>query len=74
MLTRARESFMIKLRDDVVFEDPQSRIREYCAIEIYHDYDDKHTINNDITQRDIDSANRLYAMIDRYDNEESKRL
>jgi len=65
---------MIKLRDDVVFEDPQSRIREYCAVEIYYDYDDKHNINHDITQRDIDSANRLDAMIDRYDNEESKRL
>jgi hypothetical protein len=65
---------MILLRDDVVFEDPQSRIREYCAVEIYYDYDDKHNINHDITQRDIDSANQLYAMIDRYDNEESKRL
>ena len=65
---------MIKLRDDVIFEDPQTRIREYCAIEVYYDYDDKHNINHDITQRDIDSANQLYAMIDRYDNEESKRL
>lgn len=65
---------MIKLRDDVIFEDPQKRIREYCAIEIYHDYDDKHNINNIISKRDIDSANRLYAMINRYDNEESERL
>jgi hypothetical protein len=65
---------MIKLRDDVAFEDPQSRIREYCAIEIYYDYDDKHSIDHIISQRDIEAANRLYAMIDRYDNEESERL
>ena len=65
---------MIKLRDDIIFEDPQKRIREYCAIEIYYDYDDKHSINHTISQRDIDSANRLYAMIDRYDNGESERL
>lgn len=32
---------VIKLRGDIVFEDPQSRIREYCEIEIHHGYDDK---------------------------------
>jgi len=65
---------MIKLRDDVVFEDPQSRIREYCEIEVCQGYDDKHSVNHAITQRDIDAANELYAMIDRYDKGESRRL
>lgn len=65
---------MIKLRDDVVFEDPQSRIREYCEIEISQGYDDQHSINNNITRKDIDAANELYAMIDRYDKDESTRL
>jgi len=65
---------MIKLRDDVVFSDPQSRIREYCEIEIYQGYDDKHSIDNIVSQRDIDAANNLYAMIGRYDKDESTRL
>lgn len=65
---------MIKLRDDVLFEDPESRIREYCRIEIYSGYDDKHSVNNDISQEDIQNANNLYAMIDRYDKTESRRL
>lgn len=41
---------MIKLRDDIVFEDPQSRIREYCEIEIYRGYDDKRSVNNNINR------------------------
>ena len=65
---------MIKVRDDVVFQDPQTRIREYCRIEIYQGYDDKHAINNILSKEDIEAANNLYAMIDRYDNTESKRL
>ena len=65
---------MIKLRDDIVFEDPDSRIREYCAIEIYRGYDDRHNIDDIVSPRDIESANNLYAMIDRYDNTESRRL
>lgn len=65
---------MIKLRDDIIFEDPQLRIREYCAIEIYQGYDDKHNINDEITKDDIYAANKLYAMIDRYDKKESSRL
>lgn len=65
---------MIKLRDDIVFEDPQSRIREYCEIEVCHGYDDRHSIDDNITQVDIDAANELYAMIDVYDKGESKRL
>jgi len=65
---------MIKLLDDIVFEDPQSRIREYCEIEICQGYDDKHGIDDNITRGDIDAANELYAMIDVYDKSESKRL
>lgn len=65
---------MIKLRPDIIFEDPFFRIQEYCAIEIYAGYDDKHNINNEISKRDIDAANKLYAMIDRYDKGESRRL
>jgi len=65
---------MIRLRDDVIFEDPQSRIFEYCEIEVYRGYDDKHSINHNISRKDVDAANELYAMIDRYDKGESRRL
>jgi hypothetical protein len=64
----------IRLRDDVFFSDPGSRIREYCEIEVYSGYDDKHSVDNLITQSDIDAANELYAMIDRYDKGESRRI
>ena len=64
----------IQLRSDVFFSDPETRIREYCAIEVYEGYDDRHTVDNVITQNDIDSANNLYAMIDRYDKHESRRI
>ncbi len=53
---------------------PEDRIREYCEIEIYQGYDDKHSITNKITRSDVDAANKLYAMIDRYDKDESKRI
>ncbi|MDG6221878.1 MAG: DUF6308 family protein [Candidatus Bathyarchaeota archaeon] len=65
---------MIRLQDDVIFRDSQSRIREYCEIEVYRGYDDKHSIDNKISKEDIESANNLAAMIDRYDTHESKRL
>jgi hypothetical protein len=64
----------IRLRDDVFVNDPVSRINEYCEIEVYEGYDDRHTENNVIMQVDIDSANNLYAMIDRYDKTESRRI
>ena len=67
-------SILIQLRDDIVFQHPEDRIREYCEIEIYQGYDDQHTINNTITHDDVIAANRLFAMIDRYDNTESDRL
>ena len=65
---------MIVLRDDVVFDNPQSRIREYCEIEIYRGYDNKHSIDNSISQEDVNAANGLSAMIDKIDKHESKRL
>jgi hypothetical protein len=65
---------MIKLRDGIIFEDPESRIREYCEVEVYRGFDDRHNISDVISKTDIDSANNLYAMIDRYDNTESRRL
>ena len=64
----------IRLRDDVFFENPELRIREYCEIEIYEGYDDKHTIDSDITMEDIESANKLFAMINHYDKSEGRRL
>lgn len=64
----------IRLRDDIYFDDPESRIREYCEIEVYQGYDDQHTVDDLITQRDIVSANNLYAMINRYDPREGARI
>jgi hypothetical protein len=55
---------MIRLRQDIVIEDPESRIREYCRVETYKGYDDRHKTDNSVTPRDIQSANNLYAMID----------
>lgn len=64
----------IRLRDDVFFEDPESRIREYCEIEVYEWYDDQHAENNVITKNDIDSSNKVYAMSTRYDKNEGNRI
>ena len=64
----------IRLRDDVFFSNPESRIREYCEIEVYQGYDDKHSVNNTISKFDVESANKLYALIDRYDQTESRRI
>ena len=65
---------MIKLRDDIIFRYPELRIRELCAVEISHGYDDKHSVSDNVSQDDITAANELYAMIDRYDKTESSRL
>ncbi len=45
---------------------PEGRIREYCSIEIYQGYDDCHSINNKITQEDIEAADKIYALIRLY--------
>jgi hypothetical protein len=65
---------MIIIRDGLIFEDPEARIREYCEIEVYYGYDDRHSVNDTISMQDIEAANNLYAMIDRYDKGESRRL
>ena len=64
----------ILLRSDIYFNEPETRIREYCEIEVYEGYDDQHTPNNSITPLDIDVANKLYAMIGHYDKKEKTRL
>lgn len=64
----------IRLRDDVFFEDSESRIREYCEIEVYEWYDDQHAENNVLTRNDIDSANKVYALNTRYDKTEGNRI
>jgi len=68
------DTLKISLRSDVEIGNPEERIREYCDIEIYKGYDDRHSISNHITQDDIQAANELYAMIDRYDPTESSRI
>ena len=64
----------IRLRDDVFFSDPESRIREYCEIEVYEGYDDRHAESNVITSNDIEAANNLYAMINKHDKSEGNRI
>jgi len=49
-----------------VFEDPETRIRKYCDIEIYKGYDDQHNITNKIEWSDINAADNLYANIMRF--------
>lgn len=53
----------IKLSNGTVISNLEERIREYCRVEIYHKYDDCHDVNNIITLKNIDAANKLYARI-----------
>lgn len=64
----------ILLSNGTRFENAEERIREYCEIEVYQGYDDRHSIDNRITTDDVQAANELYAMIDRYDATESSRI
>jgi hypothetical protein len=48
------------------FEEPETRIRKYCDIEIYEGYDDKHNITDKIEWSDIYAADKLYANIMRF--------
>jgi hypothetical protein len=50
---------------------PEERIQEYLKVEIYSGYDDKHAIDDLISQGDIRAANQLYARIRQ---ETAKRL
>jgi len=67
-------TFGIRLRDDIEIPNPEERVREYCEIEVYRGYDDQHSPDNVITLKDIKAANSLYAMIDRYNSNESSRI
>jgi len=42
---------------------PEERIRLYCQLEIYRGYDDCHDINNVISEKNIKTANKLFARI-----------
>lgn len=48
-------------------DNSEERIREYCSVEIYGGYDNRHNINNEITLEDIKAADKIYAFIMRYD-------
>ncbi len=65
---------MIELKEALTFRKPELRIREYCEIEIYKVYDGRHNINNTISEKDVQTANKLYALINRYDKTQSTRL
>ncbi|MDV3243718.1 MAG: DUF6308 family protein [Nitrososphaerales archaeon] len=65
---------VVHLSNGTTFDNAEARIREYCDIEVYRGYDDRHTIDDRITMDDVESANRLFAMIDRYDSTESSRI
>lgn len=47
-------------------DNPEERVREYCSVEIYEGYDNRHNINNKITLEDIKAADRIYALIRLY--------
>jgi len=64
----------IVLTNGAKFRDPEGRIREYCKVEVYRAYDGRRAIDNSITMSDVKAANELYAMIDRYDSNESSRI
>lgn len=53
---------------------PEERIREYAEIEIYGGYDDRHNITDNVTVEDLEAANKLYAMIDRYGMNEGRAI
>lgn len=57
----------------MVFERAEERIREYCEIEVYRDrnysggYDDHHSVNDTVTDEDIEAANNLHANLSSLD-------
>jgi hypothetical protein len=57
----------ITLASGAVFDDPESRIREYCEIEVYRDrnyrggYDDHLNVTDSVTAEDVEAANNLRA-------------
>ncbi len=65
---------MIRIREDIVVEDPQVRIRKYCEEDSYNGYDNSHNINNEISKGDIEAAKILRANIDRFHRAESEGI
>lgn len=41
----------------------EERIRDYCRVEIYDGYDNYHSVDNYITQNDVNVANSIFAWI-----------
>jgi hypothetical protein len=58
----------------VLFHHPEERIREYCDLEVYHGYDDLHSIDNTITTQDIEATKRIFSMIDQHGYSESTAI
>ena len=54
---------MITIAGKYPINDPELLIRDYCRVEVYHGYDDSHSINNVVSDEDIRSANSMYARI-----------
>jgi hypothetical protein len=65
---------MIKLRENIIFKKPAERIREYCEIEKYRDYDGEQNINNFISEEDIQAAIALYTTSSSYDKTQTAKL
>lgn len=38
--------YLINLGKGIVFDHPESRVHEYCDIEIYEGYDNQHSVND----------------------------
>ncbi|MFH1219049.1 MAG: DUF6308 family protein [Candidatus Eisenbacteria bacterium] len=53
----------IKLSNGWEIGDPEARIRDYCNVEVYSGYDDRHDISDTITRDTIIAANRIFARI-----------
>jgi hypothetical protein len=63
---------MINLSDGrLLFPLPEDRIREYCRLEVYHGYDDFHSVDSVVSRKDIEATKRIFSMIDQHEHSES---
>jgi hypothetical protein len=53
----------ITFGNGIIIKNPEDRIREYCKIEIYRGYDDRHEVNQTISWENINVANKVFARI-----------
>jgi len=58
----------------LLFPCPEDRIREYCRLEVYHGYDDFHSVSNVISRKDIEATKRIFSMIDQHGHSESTSI